>query len=43
MLPWPLNSVVVSGYDRPFVAIELLPGATARQRRMREKWMSAEP
>jgi predicted metalloprotease with PDZ domain len=31
-------TVVVAGYDRPFVSIEALPGASEKQRRIREAW-----
>lgn len=34
-------NVVMSGYDRPVVRIEALPGATAKQIRLREAWVRA--
>jgi predicted metalloprotease with PDZ domain len=33
-------SVLVTGYDRPVVRIEELPGATERQRRLRAQWLA---
>ncbi len=36
-------TVVVSGYSRPVVRIEELPGATARQRAVRAGWVAGTP
>lgn len=36
-------TVVVSGYDRPTVRLEELPGATASQRSLRTRWLAGEP
>lgn len=36
-------TVVVSGYDRPTVRLEELPGATANQRSLRLRWLAGEP
>jgi predicted metalloprotease with PDZ domain len=35
-------TVVVSGYDRPVVRIEEIPGATATQRAERARWMAGQ-
>jgi predicted metalloprotease with PDZ domain len=35
-------TVVISGYDRPVVKIEEAAAATAEQKRLRTRWMSAE-
>jgi predicted metalloprotease with PDZ domain len=37
------TSVVVSGYQRPSVTLEQISGATARQLRMRNRWLAAVP
>jgi predicted metalloprotease with PDZ domain len=37
------TTVVVSGYDRPMVRLEELPGATAGQRSLRTRWLAGEP
>lgn len=36
-------TVVAAGYDRPTVRLEELPGATARQRSLRDRWLAGEP
>ena len=36
-------TVVVTGYDRPAVRLEELPGATARQRSLRSRWLAGTP
>jgi predicted metalloprotease with PDZ domain len=36
-------TVVVTGYDRPFVRIETLPSATEKQRRLRDAWLRGLP
>jgi predicted metalloprotease with PDZ domain len=36
-------TVVVSGFDRPVVRLEDLPGATASQRSLRTRWLAGEP
>jgi predicted metalloprotease with PDZ domain len=40
--PW-RTSVVVTGYSRPVVRIEEIPGATERQRTLRAQWLAATP
>ena len=35
--------VVVSGFDRPTVRLEEIPGATASQRSLRTRWLAGEP
>jgi hypothetical protein len=33
-------TVPITGFDRPFVAIEEIPGATAAQRALRTRWLA---
>jgi predicted metalloprotease with PDZ domain len=37
------TTVVVTGFDRPEVRIEEMPGATERQRAIRARWASGAP
>jgi predicted metalloprotease with PDZ domain len=36
-------AVTVTGFERPVVRIEELPGATAQQRALRNRWLRGEP
>jgi predicted metalloprotease with PDZ domain len=38
-----VKNVVLTGFDHPVVKIEEIPGATARQRALRERWLGALP
>jgi predicted metalloprotease with PDZ domain len=35
--------VIVTGYDRPVVRLEAIPGATDRQRAIRARWQAGDP
>ena len=37
------TTVAVTGYDRPTVRLEELPGATTRQQALRTRWLAGEP
>jgi len=38
-----VKTIVVTGYDRPFVTIEEIPAATERQRALRAGWVEGKP